>query len=109
MLKYHQHIVPYYSESLMLFFVIFLALLLRGQSEEVANNKLEQLEAVFLLICDQESCVRLQCGPGNVSHVASCGVLWFPQSFYKTQRGKETLRNHSSIMFDSFASRLCTK
>ena len=84
MLKYHHHFVPYYSESLMLFFQIFLALLLRRQPEEVGNNKLEQLEAVFLLICDQESCVRLQCGPGNVS------VLWFPQSFFKTQRGKET-------------------
>ena len=84
MLKYHHHFVPYYSESLMLFFQIFLALLLRRQSEKVGNNKLEQLEAVFLLICDQESCVRLQCGPGNVS------VLWFPQSFFKTQRGKET-------------------
>ena len=70
MLKYHHHFVPYYSESPMLFFQIFLALLLRRQPEEVGNNKLEQLEAVFLLICDQESCVRLQCGPGNVSHVA---------------------------------------
>ena len=67
MLKYHHHFVPYYSEPLMLFFQIFLALLLRRQPEEVGNNKLEQLEAVFLLICDQESCVRLQCGPGNVS------------------------------------------
>ena len=49
MLKYHHHFVPYYSESLMLFFQIFLALLLRRQPEEVGNNKLEQLEAVFNL------------------------------------------------------------
>ena len=63
----------------MLFFVIFLALLLRRQSQEVANNKLEQLEAVFLLICDQESCVRLQCA--NVLAIFRDSLDYYDQVF----------------------------
>ena len=90
----------------MLSFVIFLALLLKRQSEKAADDKLEQLETVFLLICDQESRALLKCGPRNVSHVESYG---FGEAFILIQSGEETLRNHASIMFDSFASLLRTK
>ena len=65
------------------------------------------MEAVFLLICDQESWVRLQCGPGNVSHVKSYG---FGKAFTKHRGAKKhCVITPAYIMFDSFASWLCTR
>ena len=83
--------------------MIFLALLLRRQSEKTADDKLEQSNRVS---ANLRPGILLKCGPGNVSHVESYG---FGKAFILTQSGEETLRNHSSIMFDSFASLLCTK